>query len=75
MPFRFVTCLFAGILITNLNPKNLPTLSGMPWPTRTPAIALIADGRWAPSWPCRYRPGQCAGDSDVPAEFLTDRAT
>ena len=71
----FVTCLFAGILITNLNPKNLPTLSGMPWPTRTPAIALIADGRWAPSWPCRYRPGQCAGDSAVPAEFLTDRAT
>ena len=39
----FVTCLFAGILITNLTPKNLPTLSGMPWPTRTPAIALIAD--------------------------------
>ncbi len=39
----FVTCLFAGILITNLIPKNLPTLSGMPWPTRTPAIALIAD--------------------------------
>ena len=39
----FVTCLFAGILITNLAPKNLPTLSGMPWPTRTPAIALIAD--------------------------------
>ena len=39
----FVTCLFAGILITNLMPKNLPTLSGMPWPTRTPAIALIAD--------------------------------
>ena len=39
----FVTCLFAGILITNLTPKNRPTLSGMPWPTRTPAIALIAD--------------------------------
>ncbi|HYN78863.1 MAG TPA: sodium/glutamate symporter [Lamprocystis sp. (in: g-proteobacteria)] len=39
----FVTCLFAGILITNLTPRNLPTLSGMPWPTRTPAIALIAD--------------------------------
>ncbi|WP_295406062.1 sodium/glutamate symporter [uncultured Thiocystis sp.] len=39
----FVTCLFAGILITNLIPRKLPTLSGMPWPTRTPAIALIAD--------------------------------
>jgi len=39
----FVTCLFAGILITNLSPTNFPTLSGMPWPTRTPAIALIAD--------------------------------
>ncbi|WP_295384645.1 sodium/glutamate symporter [uncultured Thiodictyon sp.] len=39
----FVTCLFAGILITNLIPNNMPTVSGMPWPTRTPAIALIAD--------------------------------
>lgn len=39
----FVTCLFAGILLTNLIPKNAPTLSGMPWPSRTPAMALIAD--------------------------------
>jgi glutamate:Na+ symporter, ESS family len=39
----FVTCLFAGILLTNLLPKSAPTLSGMPWPTRTPAMALIAD--------------------------------
>jgi glutamate:Na+ symporter, ESS family len=39
----FVTCLFAGILITNLVPKNLPSLTGKPWPTRSPAIALIAD--------------------------------
>jgi ESS family glutamate:Na+ symporter len=39
----FVTCLFAGILITNLVPRNRPTLTGMPWPTRSPAIALIAD--------------------------------
>jgi ESS family glutamate:Na+ symporter len=39
----FVTCLFAGILITNLVPKNLPSLTGNPWPTRSPAIALIAD--------------------------------
>ncbi len=39
----FVTCLFAGILITNLIPKNFPRISGRRWPSRTPAIALIAD--------------------------------
>ena len=39
----FVTCLFAGIILTNLVPKNLPRLSGMAWPSRTPAVALIAD--------------------------------
>jgi sodium--glutamate symport carrier gltS len=39
----FVTCLFAAILITNLIPKSYPRLSGMQWPSRTPAIALIAD--------------------------------
>ena len=39
----FVTCLFAGILITNLVPKQLPTLTGTHWPTRTPSMALIAD--------------------------------
>ena len=39
----FVTCLFAGILITNLVPKKFPRLTGTSWPTRTPAIALIAD--------------------------------
>jgi len=39
----FVTCLFAGILITNLIPKSFPRLSGRSWPTRQPAIALIAD--------------------------------
>jgi len=39
----FVTCLFAGILISNLVPKNLPRISGRHWPSRTPAIALIAD--------------------------------
>lgn len=39
----FVTCLFAGILITNLIPKSFPRISGRKWPTRTPAIALIAD--------------------------------
>lgn len=39
----FVTCLFAGILITNLVPKNFPRISGRQWPSRKPAIALIAD--------------------------------
>jgi ESS family glutamate:Na+ symporter len=39
----FVTCLFAGILLTNLIPKNFPRFSGRQWPTRKPAIALIAD--------------------------------
>lgn len=39
----FVTCLFAGILITNLIPKNFPRFSGRQWPTRKPSIALIAD--------------------------------
>jgi ESS family glutamate:Na+ symporter len=39
----FVTCLFAGIILTNLVPKGFPRLSGRRWPTRTPAMALIAD--------------------------------
>ena len=39
----FVTCLFAGILITNLIPRNFPRISGQAWPTRTPSMALIAD--------------------------------
>jgi ESS family glutamate:Na+ symporter len=39
----FVTCLFAGIIMTNLIPKKFPRLTGTAWPTRTPAIALIAD--------------------------------
>lgn len=39
----FVTCLFAGILITNLVPKSLPRLTGTDWPSRTPAMALVAD--------------------------------
>ena len=39
----FVTCLFAGIIATNLVPKSLPRLTGTDWPTRTPAMALIAD--------------------------------
>ena len=39
----FVTCLFAGILITNLIPEKFPRISGRRWPTRTPSMALIAD--------------------------------
>jgi ESS family glutamate:Na+ symporter len=39
----FVTCLFAGIILTNLIPKNLPRITGTEWPTRTPAMALIAE--------------------------------
>jgi len=39
----FVTCLFAGIIITNLIPKNFPRISGTEWPSRKPAIALIAE--------------------------------
>lgn len=40
---EFVTCLFAGILITNLMPKNFPRITGTSWPSRTPAMALVAD--------------------------------
>ncbi|MBT6352973.1 MAG: sodium/glutamate symporter [Halieaceae bacterium] len=39
----FVSCLFAGILITNLRPDALPRITGTKWPARTPAVALIAD--------------------------------
>ena len=39
----FVTCLFAGIILTNLIPRNFPRITGTQWPTRTPALALIAD--------------------------------
>jgi ESS family glutamate:Na+ symporter len=39
----FVTCLFAGILITNLRPKRFPRITGTAWPSRTPAMALVAD--------------------------------
>jgi len=40
---EFVTCLFAGILMTNLRPKKLPRITGTAWPSRTPAMALVAD--------------------------------
>ncbi|WP_296899401.1 sodium/glutamate symporter [Thiohalocapsa sp.] len=39
----FVTCLFAGILLTNLVPGKLYGALRINWPSRTPAIALIAD--------------------------------
>lgn len=39
----FVTCLFAGIIATNLVPKSLPRLTGTKWPARQPAIALISE--------------------------------
>ena len=39
----FVTCLFAGILITNIIPDSLPRFTGTKWPSRKPAVALIAD--------------------------------
>ena len=39
----FVTCLFSGIIITNLIPKNLKRITGTKWPSRTPSMALIAD--------------------------------
>jgi ESS family glutamate:Na+ symporter len=39
----FVTCLFAGIMLTNLVQKSFPRITGREWPTRTPAMALIAE--------------------------------
>jgi ESS family glutamate:Na+ symporter len=39
----FVTCLFAGILVSNLLPASYRRLSGKSWPSRGPAIALIAE--------------------------------
>ena len=39
----FVTCLFAGILLTNALPRAYPRISGKKWPSRTPAMAVIAD--------------------------------
>lgn len=39
----FVSCLFAGIVITNLIPDSYPRVTGTKWPTRTAAVDLIAD--------------------------------
>jgi glutamate:Na+ symporter, ESS family len=36
----FVPCLFAGILLTNLLPRVAPQI---PWPSHSPALALIAE--------------------------------
>ena len=38
-----VTCLFAWILLTNLLPHGFLGKHGIKWPTRAPAMALIAD--------------------------------
>ncbi|MDR9827625.1 sodium/glutamate symporter [Vibrio sp. FNV 38] len=39
----FVTCLFAGIIATNIVPQSLPRITGTKWPARQPAIALISE--------------------------------
>jgi ESS family glutamate:Na+ symporter len=40
----FVTCLFAGIFLTNVMPREKQRLlTGTRWPSRTPAMALIAE--------------------------------
>lgn len=39
----FVSCLFAGITVTNLIPDSFPRLTGTKWPSRKPSMALIAD--------------------------------
>ena len=39
----FVTCLLAGMILTNIIPDNARRLTGTRWPSRTPAMALIAD--------------------------------
>lgn len=37
---EFVTALFAGIVLANIVPRLFP---GLPWPTGTPPLALVAD--------------------------------
>lgn len=39
----FVTCLFGGILVTNFRPRSWSRFTGLEWPARNSAIALIAD--------------------------------
>lgn len=39
----FVTCLFAGIVMTNLMPKKKRLITGTHWPTGSAAMQLIAD--------------------------------
>jgi ESS family glutamate:Na+ symporter len=40
----FVTCLFAGIALTNIISREMRrVMTSTRWPSRTPAMALIAD--------------------------------
>lgn len=39
----FATCLLMGIFMTAVIPPKAKLLSGSPWPSRSPAMALIAD--------------------------------
>lgn len=39
----FVTCLLAGIILSNAVPKFFPGFRGHEWPSRKPAMAIIAD--------------------------------
>ncbi len=39
----FVTCLLSGIILSNAVPKFFPGFRGHEWPSRKPAMAIIAD--------------------------------
>jgi len=39
----FVSCLFSGILMTNLTPRALTRITATEWPARKPSIAMVAD--------------------------------
>jgi ESS family glutamate:Na+ symporter len=39
----FVTCLFAGICLSSLRSTHVRRITGTPWPSRSPAMALIAE--------------------------------
>ncbi|MGI9428201.1 MAG: sodium/glutamate symporter [Bythopirellula sp.] len=40
---EFVPCLLSGIVLSNLGRSGWPRIGGRNWPSRTPAIALLAD--------------------------------
>lgn len=42
----FVSCLFAGIVITNLMPDSYPRISGTKWPTRSPLSTSLLKYLW-----------------------------